>query len=53
MEKDLRMLVTAAGDMSQCVCPGGQDDQEHPGLDQQQCGQQDQDNVLGHSEATP
>ncbi|KAJ7420418.1 hypothetical protein BTVI_21621 [Pitangus sulphuratus] len=39
------------------VCPGGQEDQWHPGLYQEQCGQQDQGSdcppVLSTSEATP
>ena len=39
------------------VCPGGQEGQGHPGLDQEWCGQQEQggerDPVLGIGEATP
>jgi len=39
------------------VCPGGQEGQRHPGLDQEWCGQQDQGRdpapVLDTGEATP
>jgi len=39
------------------VCPGGQEGQRHPGLDQEWCGQQKQGGdcapVLGTGEATP
>jgi len=39
------------------LCPGGQEGQQHPGLCQEQCGQQEQGSdrapVLGTAEATP
>ena len=39
------------------VCPGGQGGQQHPGLDQEWCGQQEQGGdrapVLGTNEAVP
>ncbi|GAB0190250.1 hypothetical protein GRJ2_001490300 [Grus japonensis] len=40
-EKDLGVLVDSRLNMSQQVCPGGQEGQQHPGLCQEQCGQQD------------
>ncbi|RMC06319.1 hypothetical protein DUI87_15750 [Hirundo rustica rustica] len=55
-ERDLGVLVTAAGH-EPAVCPGGQEGQWHPGLDQEWCGQQEQGGhsspVLGTGEATP
>ncbi|RMC22385.1 hypothetical protein DUI87_00699 [Hirundo rustica rustica] len=44
-ERDLGALVTAA-EHEPAVCPGGQEGQWHPGLDQEWCGQQEQG---GHS----
>ncbi|RMC18966.1 hypothetical protein DUI87_03565 [Hirundo rustica rustica] len=44
-ERDLGSLVTAA-EHEPAVCPGGQEGQWHPGLDQEWCGQQEQG---GHS----
>ncbi|RMC06334.1 hypothetical protein DUI87_15765 [Hirundo rustica rustica] len=44
-ERDLGVLVTAA-EQDPAVCPGGQEGQWHPGLDQEWCGQQEQG---GHS----
>ncbi|RMB99623.1 hypothetical protein DUI87_23876 [Hirundo rustica rustica] len=44
-QRDLAVLVTAAG-REPAVCPGGQEGQWHPGLDQEWCGQQEQ---RGHS----
>ncbi|RMC13227.1 hypothetical protein DUI87_10761 [Hirundo rustica rustica] len=44
-ERDLGVLVTAA-EHEPAVCPGGQEGQGHPGLDQEWCGQQEQG---GHS----
>ncbi|RMC07002.1 hypothetical protein DUI87_16455 [Hirundo rustica rustica] len=40
-ERDLGALVTAA-EHEPAVCPGGQEGQWHPGLDQEWCGQQEQ-----------
>ncbi|RMC06338.1 hypothetical protein DUI87_15769 [Hirundo rustica rustica] len=55
-ERDLGVLVTAVGH-EPAVCPGGQEGQWHPGLDQEWCGQQEQGGhsspVLGTGEATP
>ncbi|RMC10305.1 hypothetical protein DUI87_13107 [Hirundo rustica rustica] len=55
-ERDLGVLVTAA-EQEPAVCPGGQEGQWHPGLDQEWCGQQEQGGhsspVLGTGEATP
>ncbi|RMC15060.1 hypothetical protein DUI87_07240 [Hirundo rustica rustica] len=55
-ERDLGALVTAA-EHEPAVCPGGQEGQWHPGLDQEWCGQQEQGGhsspVLGTGEATP
>ncbi|RMC19165.1 hypothetical protein DUI87_03769 [Hirundo rustica rustica] len=55
-ERDLGALGTAAGH-EPAVCPGGQEGQWHPGLDQEWCGQQEQGAhsapVLGTGEATP
>ena len=46
-----------AGCHEPAVCPGGQEGQRHPGLDQEWCGQQDQGSdraaVLGTGEAAP
>ncbi|RMC06866.1 hypothetical protein DUI87_16316 [Hirundo rustica rustica] len=39
-ERDLGVLVTAA-EHEPAVCPGGQEGQWHPGLDQEWCGQQE------------
>ncbi|RMC13812.1 hypothetical protein DUI87_08895 [Hirundo rustica rustica] len=44
-ERDLGALVTAA-ELEPAVCPGGQEGQWHPGLDQEWGGQQEQG---GHS----
>ncbi|RMC08102.1 hypothetical protein DUI87_15133 [Hirundo rustica rustica] len=44
-ERDLGVLVTAA-EHEPAVCPGGQEGQWDPGLDQEWCGQQEQG---GHS----
>lgn len=41
-EKDLGSLTDVKLNMSQHVCPGGQKGQWHPGLDQEQRGQQNQ-----------
>ncbi|RMC05198.1 hypothetical protein DUI87_18382 [Hirundo rustica rustica] len=41
-ERDLGVLVTAAAH-EPAVCPGGQEGQWHPGLDQEWCGQQEQE----------
>ncbi|RMC13559.1 hypothetical protein DUI87_08635 [Hirundo rustica rustica] len=43
-ERDLGVLVTVT-EREPAVCPGGQEGQWHPGLDQEWCGQQNQ----GHS----
>ncbi|RMC18042.1 hypothetical protein DUI87_04920 [Hirundo rustica rustica] len=55
-ERDLGALVTAA-EHEPAVCPGGQEGQWHPGLDQEWCGQQEQGGhsspVLGTGQATP
>ncbi|RMC06904.1 hypothetical protein DUI87_16354 [Hirundo rustica rustica] len=55
-ERDLGALVTAA-EHEPAVCPGGQEGQWHPGLDQEWCGQQEQGGhsspVLSTGEATP
>ncbi|RMC22456.1 hypothetical protein DUI87_00770 [Hirundo rustica rustica] len=55
-ERDLGALVTAA-EHEPAVCPGGQEGQWHPGLDQEWCGQQEQGGhsspVLCTGEATP
>ncbi|RMC10347.1 hypothetical protein DUI87_13150 [Hirundo rustica rustica] len=55
-ERDLGVLVTAA-EQEPAVCPGGQEGQWHPGLDQEWCGQQEQGGhsspVLCTGEATP
>ncbi|RMC15085.1 hypothetical protein DUI87_07265 [Hirundo rustica rustica] len=55
-ERDLGALVTAA-EREPAVCPGGQEGQWHPGLDQEWCGQQEQGGhsspVAGTGEATP
>ncbi|RMC17409.1 hypothetical protein DUI87_05990 [Hirundo rustica rustica] len=55
-ERDLGVLVTAA-EHEPAVCPGGQEGQWHPGLDQEWCGQQEQGGhsspVLGTGEAIP
>ncbi|TRZ20117.1 hypothetical protein HGM15179_006972 [Zosterops borbonicus] len=54
-ERDLGVLVTAEHEPA--VCPGGQEGQRHPGLDQEWCGQQEQGGhsspVLGTGEGTP
>ncbi|RMB88786.1 hypothetical protein DUI87_34876 [Hirundo rustica rustica] len=44
-ERDLGVLVTAP-EHEPALCPGGQEGQRHPGLDQEWCGQQEQG---GHS----
>ncbi|RMC18335.1 hypothetical protein DUI87_04221 [Hirundo rustica rustica] len=55
-ERDLGVLVPAA-EHEPAVCPGGQEGQRHPGLDQEWCGQQEQAGhsspVLGTGQATP
>ncbi|RMC07015.1 hypothetical protein DUI87_16468 [Hirundo rustica rustica] len=55
-ERDLGVLVTAA-EQEPALCPGGQEGQWHPGLDQEWCGQQEQGGhnspVLCTGEATP
>ncbi|RMC15190.1 hypothetical protein DUI87_07372 [Hirundo rustica rustica] len=55
-ERDFGVLVPAA-EHEPAVCPGGQEGQGHPGLDQEWCGQQDQEGhsspVLSTGEATP
>ncbi|TRZ19430.1 hypothetical protein HGM15179_007670, partial [Zosterops borbonicus] len=55
-ERDQGVLMTAA-EHEPAVCPGGQEGQEHPGLYQEWCGQQEQGGhsspVLGTGEATP
>ncbi|RMC17415.1 hypothetical protein DUI87_05996 [Hirundo rustica rustica] len=55
-ERDLGVLVPAA-EHEPAVCPGGQEGQWHPGLDQEWCGQQEQGGhsspVLCTGEATP
>ncbi|RMC12534.1 hypothetical protein DUI87_10054 [Hirundo rustica rustica] len=55
-ERDLGVLVPAA-EHEPAVCPGGQEGQWHPGLDQEWCGQQEQGGhsspVLGTGQATP
>ncbi|TRZ14634.1 hypothetical protein HGM15179_012475 [Zosterops borbonicus] len=54
-ERDLGVLVTAA-EHEPTVCPGGQEGQWHPGLDQEWCGQQEQGDhsspVLSTGQAT-
>ncbi|RMB92331.1 hypothetical protein DUI87_31204 [Hirundo rustica rustica] len=55
-ERDLGVLVPVA-DHEPAVCPGGQEGQWHPGLDQEWCGQQEQGGhsspVLGTGQASP
>ncbi|RMC13387.1 hypothetical protein DUI87_10922 [Hirundo rustica rustica] len=55
-ERDLGVLVAAA-EHEPAVCPGGQEGQWHPGLDQEWCDQQEQGGhsspVLCTGEATP
>ncbi|RMC14276.1 hypothetical protein DUI87_09367 [Hirundo rustica rustica] len=48
-QRDLGALVTAA-EHEPAVCPGGQEGQWQPGLDQEWCGQQEQ---RGHSSPVP
>ncbi|RMC10099.1 hypothetical protein DUI87_12897 [Hirundo rustica rustica] len=55
-ERDLGVPVTAA-EHEPAVCPGGQEGQWHPGLDQEWCGQQEQGGhsspVFSTGQATP